>query len=544
MGIGGTTGHVVVEGPPPHQSQGDGRHLQEHKGEDDGVLCIVGGLSPKAADEITQAAISCSDDDTRNLAVVLARRARQLPWRTYFTLPWMPGTVIPKPVLVPSVPPPVAFVFSGQGPQHLHMGRQLFASNPIFRDSILETDEVHRRVTGTSLIETTGLFSGDGSKATLPALGWPADVTLPAIAMVQLALFDLFDAMGIRADLLVGHSAGETAILYASGAGPKAMAMEIAIARGKSLAISEKVDGGMAALACNKQRAHELISKVKRDQNGGVLDIACYNAPESVTLSGSSLLVDEAIALAKSENIFAARVRTMVPAHSTYMDIIHDDYNDKMFAIFDRYAGDHRPRIPVFSTCTGEVLVDKFTAEYFWDNARKPVLFTDAVTRLLASETAASVSPIFVEISPHPVLSSSVTAHGVLDANVLCPMRRPTSAELKAGTYSEHAFLNDALGQLSLLGLNSLDLTGLYGSTISKYEASSIRHPLVARTIPVNKTYLSSSSTRSNSKTSGPLTAPMRLNGKTHPTLAQHVINQEPILPATGFIELVSEHVS
>jgi acyl transferase domain-containing protein len=68
----------------------------------------------------------------------------------------------------------------------------------------------------------------------------PISLILPSITAVQCALFDLLCSFGLRPDVLIGHSAGETSLLYASGAGSKEMALEISIARGIAMTIVEE----------------------------------------------------------------------------------------------------------------------------------------------------------------------------------------------------------------------------------------------------------------------------------------------------------------
>ncbi|KAJ7505787.1 hypothetical protein B0H11DRAFT_1707695, partial [Mycena galericulata] len=528
-GLGGSTGHVVLRAAPtPPATTGASSSID--------ILFIVGGLSPNAANHLAEAALQLAPSDLRKFAVTLARRARQVPWRTFFILSSSRKSLLPPPSLVPRQASPLVFVFSGQGPQHYAMGRQLFAESPVFRATILELDAVYRRVEGVSLVESTGLFDSSlhNPTVTLSEASWPVLITLSALAMIQIAMFDLLTSLGVIPDMMLGHSAGETIAMYASGAGSKEMAMEIAIARGKAMTMLEEQDLGMAALACSSARAVELASQVLEDGNG-ILEVSCFNAPQSVVLSGDVPQLDKVVALAKSQNIFAQRLRTKIANHSSFMELIKDDYATRMADIFSRYPGPHTPRIPVFSSCRRSELVADFTSEYFWENCRNEVLFSDAVTKILDSHSI----PIFVEICCHPVLASSLSAHGIPEERNLCPMRR-SSATKPAPPSGEITLFLETLGRLSLFGVNSIDLTPLYGRGASPIESKLVEHPLVRRQISPPK--LRGPPRLQGALRTAPLaSARLSMNKKTHPDLAEHVINGESILPATGFIEILLE---
>ena len=47
---------------------------------------------------------------------------------------------------------------------------------------------------------------------------WPAETISVSITFFQIAMFDLLTAIGVQPVSLLGHSLGETAVLYASGA--------------------------------------------------------------------------------------------------------------------------------------------------------------------------------------------------------------------------------------------------------------------------------------------------------------------------------------
>ncbi|KAJ7757228.1 thiolase-like protein [Mycena maculata] len=530
FGIGGSMGHIVVQAPPaPIPATAEVVTSAP-------ILFLVGGLSSRVVDDISHGVLELAADNPkilRNCAVTLSRRARQLPWRKIFTIPPSLSPTADAATIIPREPFRLAYVFSGQGPQHLEMGRQLFAEYPVFRNTILELDDVYRRVTGASLIESTGLFAPSASPTiTLPDLGWPTILAASSVAMVQIALCDLLKSVRIVPDMVVGHSAGETAAVYASGAGPKAMAIEIAIARGEAMTCTESKEVGMVSLGCSAPRAGELIASVTANDTG-VLEVSCFNALDSVSVSGTATLLDKLVDLAKQKDIFAQRIRTMLPAHSSFMDGIKSNYLAKMNDIFARYPGSHVPKIPVYSTCRADQFVDAFTPSYFWDNCRKPVLFSKAVSDSL------SASPIFLEVACHPVLASFILAWGVVDSRVLCTMRRPSGKMRPSVSSNESTLFLTTLGRLSLLGSNSLDLSGLYGASACKSKL--VEHPLAPRTIPSPK-ILSSEGNIRMMEGRGPLSsANLRMNKVTHPTLAEHVINGEPIFPTTGFIEMLLE---
>lgn len=525
-GIGGSNGHVVIESPPslPYSTSLIKSEMP--------VLFVVGGLSPRAAQEIADSVVNLLTNnlstDTLSQAVAYARRARQLPWRTAFTFTSGSSSKlkVENPTLILKQPPPVVFLMTGQGPQHVNMGRHLFQAHEVFRDTILELDEVYKNFVGVSLIETTGLFTGNNTDI-LPAV-WSSDVTLPAMTMVQIALFDLLKSVGLSPDVLVGHSAGETALVYASGAGPKAMAVEIAVARARAMKLTEPLDGGMAAVACDATRAQGLIERVKCGDTEGVLEIACFNAPGAVVLSGSRYLVNRAIEQAQSEGLFARTVLTLNPSHSSLIEICREEFFRGMEDIFSRHPGSHVPTTPTYSSVAGEKkLIEEFTPGYFWNNARYPVHFHQAISSILEDF---SPEAAFVEVSPHPALSSYITALEP-STTVTCPMRRP-SKNVPNSKVEVLAFA-EALGQMITIGINTVDLTPLYGRA-SRNKEYEIPYPFTTRHFPLRL-----DGPREVVSASGPCSLRQKMNFKTHSDLADHIINGEPIVPATGFIDMV-----
>ena len=104
---------------------------------------------------------------------------------------------------------------------------------------------------------------------------------------------------------MIGIKPTARGMIYGAGAGPKEMALKIAIACSKAMKITESLGGGMAALGCDKATALEFINRVLKGASEGVLEFGCHNSPEAVVITSSSALIDEVVSLASIANVFA-----------------------------------------------------------------------------------------------------------------------------------------------------------------------------------------------------------------------------------------------
>ncbi|KAG1902324.1 uncharacterized protein F5891DRAFT_1127654 [Suillus fuscotomentosus] len=524
-GIGGANGHCVIESPPSSNPV-----IPFWRSDSIQVPCLLmaGGLSPRSTAAIGESIRAIDNQKLPSVAVTFGRRCRSMPWRSYAVASSNSSPRFTEPVLVSRTPPPLVFVFSGQGPQHFEMGRELFSSCTVFQRSILEMDEIHKLSTGFSLIERTGLFTQNAHSVEAFGDVWPISVTLPALTMLQIATFDALVSLGMKPTAIVGASAGETALLYASGAGCKAMAVELAIARGRAMTIVEGSQGAMAAVSCSPEQAQKVISQIYAEQGKADMDIGCYNAPGAVTLSGASADIDLAVQYAKAAGFLAKRLNTAVPVHSRMMDACRDEFLRLVTDVFDRYPS-QPPQIPTYSTECGMLKNDRFSAEYYWSGTRGPVQFEGAIRRMIHDLD----SPSFLEIGPHPVLAGYLVALSDGTATVVCPLCRP-----KANQGEVVSFLH-ALGKLAVAGHCCIDFNILNGCTaadVIKLPAYpfSRKKVLLYPISPLIK--------RICQPRNGPLNySQLRINSQTHPYLTQHVIQGEPIMPAAGFLEMALE---
>ena len=333
--------------------------------------------------------------------------------------------------------PPLAFVFSGMGPQWWGMGRELWEQEPAFRSALEACDAALEGVAPWSLLEE--LLRDEATSRV-----GEADLAQVTNFAIQVALADLWAEWGIKPDIVIGHSAGEIAAAHVSGALDLHDAALLAYHRSR-LQARATGKGKMLAAAIDRTQAAEIV-----EASGGSISLAAVNAPASVTLSGDADALEELRGSLDERQVFARMLQVAVPYHSAHMDQIRDELLESLASLSPKSAS-----VPQISVVTGEPIDGaELGGAYWWRNIRQPVLFADGIEHLAQEEYTT-----FLELGPHPVLASSVAeclgAAGVT-GTVLPSIRRQED---------ERAAMLRSLGALYAAG-RSVDWASLYGDHV------------------------------------------------------------------------------
>ncbi|WP_437775823.1 type I polyketide synthase [Sorangium sp. So ce1097] len=282
--------------------------------------------------------------------------------------------------------PRVVFVFPGQGSQWLGMGRDLLASEPVFREAIEACDAAIRRETGWSLLDELGADEGRSRLGQI-------DVVQPALFAMGVALAALWRSWGVEPDAVVGHSMGEAAAAHVAGALGLEDAARVICRRSRLLRrLSGR--GAMAVVELPLEQAVAAIAG-HRDR----LSVAASNSPRSTVLAGAPEALEEVLATLSGQGVFCRQIKVDVASHSPQVEPLRGELLEAL-----RDLAPRRARVAMRSTVTGGPCDDvALDAGYWARNLREPVLFCQAVEALLEGGDA-----LFVEMSPHPVLLPAV----------------------------------------------------------------------------------------------------------------------------------------
>ncbi|UOX89175.1 type I polyketide synthase [Amycolatopsis sp. FBCC-B4732] len=387
FGVSGTNTHVVLE--LPEETDTGERTLPP-------VLPLL--VSARSQDALAAQARSLVDrldgESLVDTAFTTTTRARH-PHRAVVLgrdreelLAGLADLAAGKPTAVTDTAAPgkTAFLFSGQGAQYAGMATELYEAYPVFTAALdAALAELDPAVRGA-------VFDGDRLDDT--------EFTQPALFAVEVALFRLLEAWGVRPDFLLGHSIGEIAAAHVSGVLSLADAATLVTARGR-LMQALPAGGVMVAVEAGEG---EIAPTLPDD-----VAIGAVNGPGAVVLSGPAEPVT-AVAAAWADK--GRKTRELVTSHAFHSPLMAPMTADFRAALAGLAFG--TPSIPVVSTVTGKPIADEFADPGYWvTHVLATVRFADGVSTLREAGVTT-----YVEVGPGGRLAALVPEDAVAVATL------------------------------------------------------------------------------------------------------------------------------
>uniref|UniRef100_A0A3B3SBF3 Fatty acid synthase 2 n=1 Tax=Paramormyrops kingsleyae TaxID=1676925 RepID=A0A3B3SBF3_9TELE len=413
--------------------------------------------------------------------------------------------------------PQLVFVFCGNGVTYRGMCKQLLKRESIFREKILEIENIFQKYNSMSILQKleSDYDNGDSSKP---------DVVQPLLFAIQVAICSLLKHWGVRPDAILGHSVGEVAAAHCSGLLSLEDAVKVIYIRSN---LQSQVTGGKMIVASNMSVSE--ILKLLPAYSGKVC-LAAMNSPQSCTLSGDAEAVDSLHQKLKTSKNSSSLFLHILDVPAAY----HSHMMDPILAKIEKNIGTLQgkdPEMELLSTVTGKMHSkgDFTTGTYWARNIRDPVAFEQAVK----SAAREKKNAVFVEIGPKRALQRNIKEILGNDTPVFSSVQPE----------KDHETLLTLVSKLFELGVQ-VDWDQFYKgwegppTPLPRYQFDSVKKETYLRAVQRNDDTMSTFQHPIISKTTDNGEFICNLHSEETSYLSQHKNNGVVIIPGSLYVEL------
>ncbi|WP_437590514.1 amino acid adenylation domain-containing protein [Sorangium sp. So ce1000] len=396
FGMGGTNAHVVLEEPPAPEPPGPSRACQ--------LLILsarTGDALERTTDRLAGRLRHAADLSLPDVAFTLQQGRAPFAHRRAVVCRDLASAAshlrARDPVhafsgVAGGRSPKVVFLFPGGGTQRADMGRALYDSERVFRESIDRCAVLFERALSMD-IRALLYPAPEARERAAEQLRAPC-ANLAAIFSTEYATAQLLLSWGIRPAAVSGHSLGEYTAACIAGVLSLEATVTLIAARGR---LYERLPEDMATLVVHVSE-NALLARLGDD-----LSLAAVNGPEACVVSGARPAIERLERELALEGYEARRLPIAVAAHSAQIGPLADRLT-QLAASLERRA----PRVPMLSNLTGAWMTDADAQDpsYWARHLRGTVRFGRGIAALLLDP-----DHVFIEVGPGRTLATLTSRH-------------------------------------------------------------------------------------------------------------------------------------
>ena len=283
-----------------------------------------------------------------------------------------------------------AFVFPGQGSQVVGMGKDLIKNYK-------EADKLFKEANLALKDEEVDL-----KKLCLKGPEEELNKTInaqPAMLTISIILYKLLQKHNINPDIVAGHSLGEYSALVAALSIEFKEAVRLVRKRGQYMQNATPLGtGSMAAIISLQQ--DKIDEFIKKFSKFGTIEVANYNSPYQIVVSGKSEVINKLLILGKEEEeINIVPLKVSAPFHSTMMKKAQEN-----LARYIEKINIQDSQIPVICNVTADyVKTKKEIKDALIEQVTHPIKWADIIKRMNLEGIN-----YFIEVGPGNVLKKLI----------------------------------------------------------------------------------------------------------------------------------------
>jgi len=301
----------------------------------------------------------------------------------------------------------LGFIYAGQGSQKVGMGQDFYEKYPLFRETMDRAQDYVKDVTDFDVKDVC--FHGP-----VEVLG-QTKYTQPCMVSFAVGITKLLKQAGLKPEYTCGLSLGEYSALYAAEVLSEEDVINLVAFRGKAMeeAVTEREVKMSAVLAMDRdviaqccKEAEEALAE-EFVEIGGVIStekntvqVANYNCPGQIVISGDGKAVDKATELLKEKG--AKRVLPLAvsgPFHTSLMKPAGDKLKERFASV-----SFGQPQTKVVFNATGKPMADGECVSCLLEKQVQSSVYLEDSIRYLAENGVDTI----VEIGPGNTISKFI----------------------------------------------------------------------------------------------------------------------------------------